>query len=269
MRRLTCVALLLATALAVLGTPVPASAAPAAPCPSAPAVPAGVPACATKVFSGDWETGNASQWQTCQNKLLNGPCSGWNPSYPLTFVGGGQQRQGTTAARFEVRDGDVPSFGGGERSEVDSRRPGATLAEGQEKFYTFSLKFDSGFTCPTGSYFIVLQFHPPSNQPPRLALMVNSACELVLADNVTNTGSRVIGDIARGSWADYTLHVKGSANAAAGFVEVWRNGVVTVPRQSWASLGGASAYLKMGAYRTAAESGTAVVWHDGLAVYTP
>jgi hypothetical protein len=254
-------AMALAMALPTVGT---ASAAPACR-----AVPAGVPACATEVFTGDWETGNASQWQTCQSRSFNGPCSGWAPSYPLTLAGGGQQRQGTTAARFELRDGDVPRFGGGERSEVDSRAAGAMLAEGQEKSYAFSLKFDSGFTCPTGSYFIVLQFHPPSKKPPKLALMVNSACELVLTDNVTNTGSRVIGDIARGSWVDYVLHVKGSAHAATGFVEVWRNGVVRVARQPWASLGGAPAYLKMGAYRTAAESGTAVVWHDGLAVYTP
>src|SRR5207342_2954598 len=51
-----------------------------------------------------------------------------------------------TAGRFEVRDGDTP-VDSGERSEVRSEDR-FDVVDGDERWYSFSLKFDDGFSNP-------------------------------------------------------------------------------------------------------------------------
>jgi Polysaccharide lyase len=227
-----------------------------------------VPVGSRVVFTGDYESGNAHQWQTCQNKTYNGSCAGYkNSFYGMRVAGGGQQRQGKYAARYEVRNGDVPGFGGGERSEV-SQSGAASVKEGDERYYQFSLKFDPSFTNPTSNFFIVMQWHSGSGSPP-LALMVNRSGQLQLTNNATNKNTKTIGAVKRGAWADYVLHVKFSRNASVGFDEVYQDGALVVPKHSRPTMSSSSCYLKQGIYRSASETSTAVVWQDGLRVTAP
>src|SRR5262245_55119402 len=74
-----------------------------------------VPVGSRTVFVGDYDTGDLSQWATLH-------ASGWNKrpgaycTYSACVQQGGPGHP--TAARFEVHDGDVPPYGGGERAEV-------------------------------------------------------------------------------------------------------------------------------------------------------
>jgi hypothetical protein len=222
------------------------------------------------VFTGDYETGNANQWKTCQNRTYNGNCSGYKGSYyGLKIVGGGEAHQGKYAARYEVRNGDVPSFGGGERSEV-SQSGAASVKEGDERYYQFSLKFDQTFQNPTSSFFIVMQWHGNgSTGSPPLALMVNRSGQLQLTNNATNKNTSTIGAVQKGAWVDYVLHVKFSRSASVGFAEVYQDGRLVVPKHSRPTMSSSSSYLKQGIYRSASETSTAVVYEDGLRVTAP
>ena len=228
---------------------------------------AGVPVGRNVVFVGDYETGAPDQWKTCQSRSFNGSCPGEAGFYGMQVLGGGLQRQGDYAARFEVRDGDVPTFGGGERAEV-SMNDAARVYEGDERWYEFSLKFDPSFSNPTSSFFIVMQWHSGNGSPP-VALMVNRAGELQLTNNATNDATRTIGAVRRGEWVDYVLHVKFSKSASEGWAEVHQNGDLVVPRHNRATMSSDSCYLKQGIYRSSSETSTAVVWQDGMRVTAP
>lgn len=231
---------------------------------TAPSVPVG----SRVVFVGDYETGNFTQWSNCQNVYLNGSCSGIDPNrYSATIVSNGSQRQGQYGARFEVRDGDIPDFGGGERSEV--RAPSvANVVEGDERWYEFSLKFDDNFQNPTGGWFIIMQWHAGSGSPP-LALEVNRNGILELRNNRNNTEVHQIAPIKRGEWTDYVIHAKFSQNKSIGYVEAWENGVQKLQRTPHTTMASSSNYLKMGIYRDESNTQTHVVYQDGLRVTAP
>ena len=89
---------------------------------------------AAGLFTGDYGTGDFSQWQTVQTKSYNGSGTEHDtPGYPAAIV---RDPKGDVA-RFEVRKGDVPSFGGGERSEVQGDTSSTGGAEGEVRWYRF------------------------------------------------------------------------------------------------------------------------------------
>lgn len=225
-----------------------------------------VPVGSTVVFTGDYDSGDLGQWGTCQWRDYNDSCADWDQgTYSARVVADGPEH--ATAARFEVRDGDVPPFGGGERAEVsagDSR--GAAVREGDERWYEFSMKFDESSQNPDGGWFIPMQWHAGSGSPP-LALEVTGDGVLEFANN--RTGKRTtIGDIQRGTWVDYVLHVKFSTGSGA-LAEASVDGVQQPGVHREPNLASDSNYLKMGIYRDGDDNGTAVVWQDGLRVTAP
>ncbi|MBI5542396.1 MAG: heparin lyase I family protein, partial [Deltaproteobacteria bacterium] len=75
--------------------------------------------------------------------------------------------------------------------------------------------------------------------------------------------------LQRGVWHDFVIHVKWSASASVGFVELWQDGVLVVPKTSAATLfSGQSNYLKLGLYRDEATSPTQVLFHDNFVMGT-
>jgi hypothetical protein len=70
---------------------------------------------AATLFVGDYSTGDFSQWDSVQNRGYNGDAVRYVPTYSATVVDDPVKGK---VARFEVRSGDVPDFGGGERSQV-------------------------------------------------------------------------------------------------------------------------------------------------------
>lgn len=219
-----------------------------------------VPVGSKEVFVGDFETGDASQWGSCQT--ASGGC---NP-YAITIVSGADAHQGKYAARFEIHPGDIAASGN--RTEV--RGPSqANVAEGDERWYEFSLKFDNSFTNPTGGWFIVAQWHrsnPDSGSPP-LSVEVSKSGVLELHNNDANASPLPIGPIKKGQWVDYVLHVKFSSSS--GFVEAWENGVQKVQKTTRATGSPGGNYLKMGIYRDKKDSSNEVVYEDGVRVTAP
>jgi hypothetical protein len=115
-----------------------------------------------------------------------------------------------------------------------------------------------------------MQWLPSDDSSPPLTLQVSKVDTLELGgDGPSIPYRRTVGPVRPGVWTDYVLHVKFSADPAVGFVEVWQDGVLTVPRHSRPTLDENPAYLKQGVYRDAASTGTQIVWHDGLRVTAP
>jgi hypothetical protein len=245
--------------------PAPATSPASAPA-TAPSEP--VHAGTTVLFTGDFENGDFSQWTRCQARIYSGPCADMiQDFYGMQVVDEGA-RQGRYAARFELRDGDRPSWGGGERAEVARYKEGM-VHEGDERWYEFSLRFDPDFPAETSKYLMVMQWHGADDLPPPMALEVQGDGRLVLTGHLPNAPSMVIGDIARGQWVDYVIHAKFSADGKKGWAEVHRNGVRAVPRHRRANMNSGHDYLKMGLYRDGHAKSTAVMWADGMRVTAP
>jgi hypothetical protein len=229
---------------------------------------AAAPAGGWVVFVGDFEFGDFGQWTQCQNRVYSGPCKDMAVEFYGMQVLGGNARQGQYAARFELRDGDHPEWGGGERAEV-ARYGSGRVHEGDERWYEFSLMFDPSFPVQTSKSVMVMQWHGADDLPPPLGLEVQGEGQLVLSSLFPEGPSMVIGDIARGQWVDYVVHAKFSKASETGWVEVYRNGVLTVPRHARANMNSDADYLKMGLYRNTQETSTAVMWADGMRITAP
>lgn len=218
-----------------------------------------------ELFVGNVDGGDFCQWATVQNKVANKPAC----SYDQAFHGMRVERESAThktAARFEVRDGDVPEFGGDERAEL--RAPGVVdVREGDERWYEVQFRFPSSFQNPT-SWFVVLQWHAGGGPPP-LALEVSPAGTLDLVNNRGEAPKKTIGPVRKGSWVKYVLHVKFSTDPAVGFAEVYEDGTLVVAKHPRRTMSSASAYLKTGIYRDVRETSTAVLWQDGFRVTAP
>lgn len=217
------------------------------------------------MFSGDYTPGNLSQWEVAQNYAWNNPPGTATSlgTYAVQVLAGGPT-QGSHAARFELRDGDIPNFGGGERTELSSSAPGATVKDGDELWIEQSIKFDSTFVCPT-DWFLVQQWRSGPNSP-AAALNVNSSCALTLGNNVSGV-NLPIGNIGKGAWHKYVIHAKFTQSAGTGWVEVWQDGVQKIQRTGMQLMDASTGYLKQGIYRSAALSSTAIVSHSGLRIY--
>lgn len=228
---------------------------------------AAVPVGSRLVFAGDFETGDFSQWTQCQSRRYSGSCKSKRVAFYGMSVVADDHRQGAYAARFELRDGDKPHWGGGERSELARYDVGRVHA-GDERWYEFSLKFDQAFPADNGTFLTVVQWHSDGNGGSPMALLVQGG-QLFLGGKAPGAPSILIGDIARGEWVDYVVHARFSRSAQTGFAEVYRNGAVAVPMHARANMVDHSDYLKMGIYRDDTATATAVMWADGMRVTAP
>jgi hypothetical protein len=102
-----------------------------------------------------------------------------------------------------------------------------------------------------------------------MSLEVQGAGTLVLTGHIPDAPTMVIGDIARGQWVDYVVHAVFSRSSGTGWAEVYRNGVLAVPRHPRANMNSDFNYLKMGLYRDGRATSTAVLWADGMRVTAP
>lgn len=230
----------------------------------------GVPVGGTTVYVGDFSTDDFSQWGQVQKEGVNTSASDFDGDEGLRLVGpdDGGHPDFANSARVMVADGDVPPFGGGERSEL-SADDAADVYEGDERWYEFSLKFDESFENPEGDWCILMQWHAGSGSPP-LSLNVDNDGNLEVAgQRPENYYDQDIGPIVRGEWVDYVAHVRFSNDADEGFVEVHQDGELVVPQFAVRTMASDDNYLKMGLYRDGDETSTAVVHHAGLTVTAP
>ncbi len=87
----------------------------------------------------------------------------------------------------------------------------------------------------------------------------------VLGANGYNTA---VGAIDAGVWHQYRLRVRFSRRKADGFVEVHRDGKLTLPRTPAQTMISDANYTKMGIYRGATPH-PQTVWFDGIRVTAP
>jgi hypothetical protein len=179
-------------------------------------------------------------------------------------------RQGKNALRVEVRQGDNPINGSGNRNEL-VRYDGSS--EGKEFYYGWSTLFPSDY--PMTPYWqVFMQWHHPRNDgapPVRFVLGCSAGdCGSPMPDTmffiVDGKNVWTMDHVTRGAWHDFLLHIKWSANSSVGFVELWYDGKLVVPKRNIRTLflSSDTNYLKMGLYRDSAVQPTAVLYHDGL-----
>lgn len=225
-----------------------------------------------EIFVADYETGDFSQWGHCQSAVLNGDCTEVDGSHrSMQIVEDPDMHRGRYAARFAVHKGDIPEFGGGERSEVaagDDEQ--ADTREGDERWYEWSMRFPENFENPTGNWFIVMQWHAGEGGSPPLTINISDDGTVDIAGDGTDEPEQTIGPVRRGEWTDYVLHAKFSADHDTGFVEAWENGEQTVPKTARQTMTSDNNDLKMGIYRDEdAGDGPAEVLFSGLRVTGP
>jgi hypothetical protein len=187
---------------------------------------------APPIFVGDYSTGNFSQWPGVQVKGYNSSGAKFIPNYSASIVNDPVKGK---VARFEVRPGDVPPFGGGERSQVQAdNNTGGT--EGQTLWYQFSVKFDPSFPQNHADlgWEVTNSWHPDSNTgsgPFQWGVgMKNGAWSLTIqkqsspgvyiqAFSIYDTPLDV------GQWHDVKMEVHFSTSDSQGWIKLWMNGV--------------------------------------------
>ena len=212
-------------------------------------------------FRGDFDTGDMSQWRLETSEDYSATVTDGGPGHP-------------TAGRFEVRDGDTP-VDSGERSEAKTANR-YDVYDGDERWYSFSLRFDSTFTDPEGGrWCIPMQWHgadrdgDATDGSPQLNLECSPDGNLYL--KVADDVELLVGPLDPGVWHSYVIHVKFSEDADEAFQEVTRDGVVVIPKTSLeqANMDSPRAYFKIGLYRDPDISGDQVVWFDDVTIWEP
>ena len=207
------------------------------------------------LFSGNFEAGFA----------------GWYvqslPSRATLFSSGAFQ--GSRAARFEVRDGDVEPDTGSERSEVS----GPKFDEGEDLYVRDALRFPSAATY-AGPWQIIQQLHETSwSGSPGIALFLDEDRVLQLGAGDGSPTFWRSDPLQADRWYDLVYRVKLSKDPGTGFVEVWLDGArQTLPggqsRAYGQTIQAARTYIKAGIYRARSSTGTSLVEHDAIAIGT-
>jgi uncharacterized protein (TIGR03382 family) len=215
-----------------------------------------VPAIASAgtVWKGDFETGNLSQWSRAQTVA----------SDRLQVVSN-VVREGSYALKATVIQGDNPIQASGNRNEL------AYLTQeepGSEYFYKWSTLFPEDFAS-NDTWQVFAQWHQEGccGSPPLEFYVVGEEMFLRVGGN----DGQVLwsAPLVRGRWNDFVLHVKWSSNPREGFVEMYKDGALAVPKTMAATqFGGDRNYLKLGLYRNESISDVGVVYHDGFAMGT-
>ena len=218
---------------------------------------------------GDFETGDRSQWDRLHFK------TGGVESDQFAVVSD-PVRQGSFAARFTVRPGDV--FGsGGERCEVVMH---SGEVEGSDYWYRWSTLFPSTWTQP--SYFgIFLQWHSNLPVPPPIAFNARDNSAVVqfntgVIDPATGHGTEfvkypLLSSLSKGHWNDFVVHVHWSLTD--GSLTVWHRANPADPYTKALELGDIPTlqaedgvtygnYTKLGLYRWVDSAKTDVIYHD-------
>ncbi|HEX5748436.1 MAG TPA: heparin lyase I family protein [Archangium sp.] len=199
------------------------------------------------VWRGDFETGDRSQWSSTQ--MVSSDRLQVLPS-PV--------RQGSYAIKVTVRQGDNPISASGNRNELVKM---TNEKEGDEYFYRWSTMFASDYPSANTWQLFTQWHHSGNNGSPPVEFYVNGETISLRVNGSTVVWST---PLVRGQWQDFIFHVKWSSNPSVGFVELYRNGQLVLPKRSAATLySGQTNYLKVGLYRNSTIVPVGVVYHDG------
>ena len=207
-------------------------------------------ASADVVWKGNLETGNLSQFDRTQSV-----------SSSRLMVVNSPVREGKYALKVTVRQGDNPINASGNRNEVLYL---GREASGSEYYYKWSTLFPTSFP-KSDKWALFTQWHHDGNggSPPLEFYVLKD----VLCLRVGGANGKIVwtAPIARENWHDFVLRVKWSSDAKVGFIELYHNGKLALPRYYAATqYKGQRNYLKLGLYRDSSISKEGVVFHDGF-----
>ena len=216
---------------------------------------------AEPLWSGDFETGDLSQWSPKLDVMAG--------TTDRLVVVDEPVREGRHALRATVKYGDLVSLGS--RAEVVLAEP--KFREGDERWFHWYTLFPPEFaTSP--SWMVFTQWHSNAVSVPLAFSLHGEVLSFRLMGleydqaGQWDKGTLWKAPLQRGKWNEYLLHAKFSARSDVGFVELWVDGVPVVPRTMHATLPpGDSVYLKMGLYRDRSISWDQSLYHDGMRMY--
>jgi hypothetical protein len=203
----------------------------------------------TVVWRGDFETGDRTQWSSTQ--MVSSDRLQVVPS-PV--------RQGSHALKATVYQGDDPINSSGNRNELVRM---TREAVGSEYYYRWSTMFASDFPSVRTWQLFTQWHHEGSGGSPPLEFYVYGE-EIRL--NIGGDPGVIVwkAPLVRGQWQDFILHVRWSPDASVGFVELYHNGQLVLPKRNIATMfPGMLNYLKVGLYRSDTVTQRGVVYHDG------
>jgi hypothetical protein len=200
------------------------------------------------VWRGDFETGDISQWTKAQmvspDRLLVG-------TSPVT--------QGRYAMKTTVYQGDDPIDSSGNRNELVQM---TNEPSGSEYFYKWSTMFDTSF--PSERHWqLFAQWHHSGNSgsPPVEFYVYGEEMRLNIGGS---PGMQVWqAPLVRNQWRDFVFHVKWSSDPQVGFVELYVDGQLALPKRYIATqYPGQLNYLKVGLYRDEVIEPVGILYHD-------
>ncbi|MGH4008080.1 MAG: polysaccharide lyase, partial [Pseudonocardiaceae bacterium] len=235
---------------------------------SVPAPPPAAPA--NPLWVGDAETGDLSQF----------PDAPWNNvGGTAPRVVGHPVREGRSAIELGLTGATTRQDGicCGSRNELQPRF--RDLVPGDDLYFGFSTYLAPGF--PSDGWQVITQFKHSfdiDGSPP-LSLNVEHGKFSIQGGYGHPAGPRhflrPVGPAPTGQWSDWVLHVKFSPDPSVGFVEVWRDGELVLPRFAPASgtmypapRGPAGSYLKFGPYRDASIATPGTIYFDNWRIGT-
>ncbi len=171
-------------------------------------------------------------------------------------------RGGRYALRALVRQGDDPIHASGNRNELFylSYEP-----MGSEYFYRWSTMFDPSYPSYR-TWQVFTQWHQTAGccGSPPVEFYLNGET-MYLRVGPTEAAPIWNTPLVRGVWYDFVFHVRWSDNPNVGFVELYLNGDLVLPRTPAATnVSGQLNYLKQGLYRDAAIAPVGIVYHAGM-----
>jgi len=211
----------------------------------------GGPARGSVVWRGDYESGDLSQWSKAQVVSADRLQVVTSPVH-----------QGQYALKVTVRQGDNPIGASGNRNELVylSYEP-----EGTERWYRWQTMWPADYPSDAPWQIFTQWHHSGSDGSPPMVFSVRGETVRMLA----NTEVVWTTPLVRGVWHDFLFHVKWSPDPSVGFVELWYDGALALPKTyTPTQFAGQANYLKQGLYRDAAISSTATIFHDGMVAGT-
>ncbi|MGE6759465.1 heparin lyase I family protein [Corallococcus interemptor] len=201
------------------------------------------------VWRGDFESGDRSQWDGTQ--MMSSDRLQVIPS-PV--------REGGFALKATVKQGDDPINSSGNRNEIfkQTKEP-----SGSEYWYRWSTRFAPDFPS-VNTWQLFTQWHHDGccGSPPVEFYVYGEEMRLNIGGSPGTIVWRT--PLVRNAWHDFIFHVKWSPNATVGFVELYYNGNLVLPKRYIATqFSGQLNYLKIGLYRNDTVAPVGVVYHDG------
>ena len=238
------------------------------------------------IWTGDFETGASS---------LSGNCSAGQDQWCSRQTVRSQQIQtvaspsvqGRYAARFEVKFGDVYN----NYSDSRSLMTGPTTLwenEGNERWYRWQAMWPADWVgsypkwdelanpdarSPAGS---LVEWHHDANggvesgSAPLYLGADDSNLWLCLVDQATSTCRERpnLMPLQRGHWHDFVLHAKWSSDPSVGYLEIWIDGVLVMPKHLTSTMyPGMRNYLIVGLYRNGEIGDPNLLYPNGTHVY--